>query len=110
VDYASVVRPDDPEAFIHIIPDEWSDQVAKTMNRFQNALDDLGLSVSTGRVVDFRARELLRNKPAEDTIPLIYPTHFENGYVRWPRANSRKPNALVQSARTHDLAVAPGVY
>jgi len=110
VDYASVVRPDDPDAFIHIIPDESGAQVADSMERFQSSLDQLRIGVSTGRVVEFRARELLRDGPGHDTIPLIYPRHFDRGYVRWPLSNGRKPNALSLSARSDDLAVAPGVY
>jgi len=110
VDYTTVVRPDDPDAFIHIVPDEWGSQVADSMERFLSTLDDLGLTVSTGRVVDFRARDLLRDVPAKDTIPLIYPGHLEHGYVRWPQPENRKPNALAMSERTHELGVAPGIY
>lgn len=110
VDYSSLIQPDDPDAFIHIIPDEWGGQVADSMGRFRLSLDELGLGVSTGRVVDFRARDLLRDTPGQDTIPLVYPGHFDHGYVRWPRLDSRKPNALALSARTDVLAVEPGAY
>ncbi len=43
-------------------------------------------------------------------MPLIYPTHFEAGYIRWPKPDSRKPNALARSARLHELTVPPGIY
>jgi len=57
------------------------------MNRMQcftSTLDKLNLSVSTGRTVDFRAKEYLRQCPQENTAPLIYPCHFHEGFINWP--------------------------
>jgi len=70
----------------------------------------LGLSVSTGRVVDFRAKEFLRQQPERDTAPLIYPCHFNGGFVHWPREKARKPNAIVSNEQTRELLVPAGVY
>ena len=41
-------------------------------------LEDLGIDVSTGPVVDFRLAEFLRDDPQSDTLPLIYPIHCRN--------------------------------
>jgi adenine-specific DNA-methyltransferase len=49
-------------------------------------------------------------KPGKSTAPLIYPGHFEDGFVAWPKLNGRKPNALVDSAATADLLVPSGTY
>ncbi|MGQ0715507.1 MAG: Eco57I restriction-modification methylase domain-containing protein [Gemmatimonadaceae bacterium] len=106
-----VVRPDDPEAFIHVVADEWGRAVASRMRALPATLDDLDLNVSTGRVVDFRARESLRPRPGKGTAPLIYPTHFHNdGYVTWPSERTRKPNAIVRSERTESLLIPRGWY
>jgi adenine-specific DNA-methyltransferase len=43
--------------------------------------------------------------PAEGTAPLIYPAHFDRGYVAWPRTASRKPNALLVSEESRALLV-----
>ena len=43
-------------------------------------------------------------------MPLIYPCHFNGGFVQWPKENSRKPNAIVNDERTQDLLVPAGVY
>ncbi|MDP9368859.1 MAG: Eco57I restriction-modification methylase domain-containing protein, partial [Chloroflexota bacterium] len=109
VAYDQLVRPDDPQRFIHLVPDALSHAVADRMAGLPAALADLGLSVSTGRVVDFRANAFLRAEPAEDTAPLIYPTHFGDGFVAWPK-QTRKPNALVLSPESEDLLVPEGVY
>src|SRR5439155_12450077 len=63
VDYAQVVRPDDPQAFIRILTDDLAQQIAARMAACRTTLGELGLTVSTGRVVDFRAREYLRKEP-----------------------------------------------
>ena len=81
------------------------------MSRFEATLTDLGLEVSTGRVVDFRDRELLRRDPESGTAPLIYPCHFEGGFVRWPFTGGKKPNAIVLSeTRPKSLLVPSGYY
>jgi adenine-specific DNA-methyltransferase len=73
-------------------------------------LEELDLSVSTGRVVDFRAKGFLRQQPSTNTAPLIYPCHFDGGFVRWPKSSGRKPNAIVSTADTCELLVPSAVY
>jgi adenine-specific DNA-methyltransferase len=110
VEYNQLVQPDDPDSFIHIIPDELGRQVVQQIDRFKASLFDLGLSVSTGRVVDFRAKDFLRANPQRNTAPLIYPGHFLDGFVKWPKEKSKKPNALVVAPETDDLLVPAGTY
>lgn len=110
VTYRGVVSPDDPEQFIHLTEDEAQDSARAIMARLSGSLSDLGVSVSTGRVVDFRAKEFLRQQPERDTAPLIYPCHFNGGFVHWPKEKTRKPNAIVSNEQTRELLVPAGVY
>ncbi|MDP8240459.1 MAG: Eco57I restriction-modification methylase domain-containing protein [Candidatus Hatepunaea meridiana] len=110
VPFKHIVFPHDSDAFIHIILNDEDNQALERMSRFKTTLDDLGLDVSTGRVVDFRMREYLRSKPELGTAPLLYPCHFKDGYVKWPISNGKKPNAIVLSNQTQDLMVASGYY
>ena len=105
-----VVRRGDPNHFIHIVPDELGHRIARRMTYFKSSLSALSVTVSTGRVVDFRAQEYLRGKPSKTTAPLIYPAHFDHGRVRWPKADMRKPTAIAVSAATDGLLVPSGVY
>ncbi len=105
VSYSQVIYPEDPQAFIHIVPDKLGEWVAERMTQFHCTLEDLDLEVSTGRVVDFRARDFLRQQPEAETAPLIYPTHFEQGYVAWPKRETKKPNALIHNDETQVLLV-----
>lgn len=110
VDPDQLVRPDDPDSFIHIVPDELGHNIARRMRAFTASLADLGLNVSTGRVVDFRATDFLRAEPGKGTAPLIYPTHFNKGLINWPKLGSKKPNALLVAPETEHLFVPAGVY
>jgi adenine-specific DNA-methyltransferase len=110
VPFQDVVVPDDADAFIHLIERDDGRQVMERMSRFSATLAELGLEVSTGRVVDFRAREFLRKDPERGTVPLIYPCHFEDGFVHWPLTGAKKPNAIVSSDETEDLLVSAGYY
>lgn len=110
VPFEHVVLPEDADAFIHLIQDENGNEVMERMGRFCTRLETLGVEVSTGRVVDFRARAFLRNESEEGTVPLIYPCHFQDGFVRWPAVNGKKPNAIVSSEDTRDLLITGGCY
>jgi adenine-specific DNA-methyltransferase len=110
VNHEQVVRPDDPDLIIHIAPSEMDQFVLDRIGIFHHSLDDLGIAVSTGRVVDFRAKDFLRADPARDTMPLIYPTHFYDGFVQWPKFGSKKPNAIVLTSKTESLLLASGNY
>ena len=99
VPYSRVVHPGDRDMFIHLDIKEADVGPAEQMKCFTSSLNKLGLSVSTGRVVDFRAREHLRQSPQQETVPLIYPCHFTNGFINWPVESGKKPNAIVSSQR-----------
>jgi len=108
--HEDLVRSDDRDAFIHIVPDSGGDTIRQRMQSLGANLADLDLKVSTGRVVDFRAKELLRATPGGDMVPLIYPCHLQGGTVVWPNGRTRKPNALALGPRTDDLLVPIGHY
>lgn len=106
-----VLRPGDSNAFIYL---SGQDTKSDGQTKATYSLKELGLSVSTGRVVDFRAKESLRAFPDEpDALvfaPLIYPLHFQGRRVEWPRKEARKPNALARCAQTESLLCEPGIY
>ena len=107
--FAEIVKPSDPEKFIHI------PQVERTLAdapppQFNNSLADLGLEVSTGPIVDFRLKAQLRKEPDADSAPLLYPCHLEGGRVSWPLAASKKPNAIALNAVTRRWLYPSGCY
>ena len=99
VSHQSVFRPDDPDQFVHIATNGIDQAVVNRMSCFTATLDDLGIKVSTGPVVDFRLKKDLRAQPVEGTVPLLYTAHFQGGSLDWPKT-MRKPNAIRLSDAT----------
>jgi adenine-specific DNA-methyltransferase len=108
--FAEIVHPRDSEKFIHI-PSAVSHGTAKeTMDGLSATLASLGITVSTGRVVDFRLKNALRQEPEKGTVPLLYPCHFNGGTVHWPKLEARKPNAILDNHETRQWLVPSGMY
>lgn len=91
--FREIVREDEKQKFIHV-PLEPTKKGINGLSMAQCTLEDLGLTVSTGPVVDFRVKEFLCAEPGSGTVPLLYPTHFVTGHMEWPR-KTKKPNALL---------------
>lgn len=100
----------DPESIIHIPTPDDSADVALAMRRLPATLHGLGIQVSTGRIVDFRAKEHLRDDAEPRSVPLIYPAHFHMAQVHWPNGNTRKANAIMANKQTASLLVPTGFY
>ena len=110
IPYNQIVHSDDRDVFIRLGIDNTAISVMKQMQYFKFTIDKLNLRVSTGRTVDFRAKKYLRQSPQEGTVPLIYPCHFQEGFINWPLESGKKPNAIMSSPDTFDLFVEKGYY
>jgi len=108
--YDQIVHSDDRDVFIHLGIDDTAISIMKQMQCFKFTLGKLNLNVSTGRTVDFRVREHLRQSPQEGDAPLIYPCHFQEGFISWPCESGKKPNAIMSSPDTSGLLVEAGYY
>jgi adenine-specific DNA-methyltransferase len=108
--FTEVVHPRDVEKFIHIPLNSNHASAKEFMGGLTASLDSLGVTVSTGRVIEFRLKEALRKEPETGTVPLLYPCHFNGGSVHWPKPTSRKPNAILDNAETRPWLVPSGVY
>jgi len=93
VPYSSVVKPGDTEKFIHFATTSFQQAIVDRIAVFNNTLNDLNMEVSTGPVVDFRMKEDLVQYPERGVAPLLYPTHFQNNRLEWPK-DTKKPNAI----------------
>ena len=110
VPFADVVHPGDPDRFLRLVTNSAECDLADRVYSLSGDLESLGVSVSTGRVVDFRVRSHLRSQPGEGTVPLIYPLHMRDGCIRWPASAGRKANALAVNDATRRLLLPAGNY
>ncbi|HGK4870325.1 TPA: BsuBI/PstI family type II restriction endonuclease [Yersinia enterocolitica] len=98
IPFESLVNMLDKDKFIHIAANNRDQSIIDRLNVFYTSLNELGISVSTGPVVDFRLKSDLRENIEPGAVPLIYPVHL-NGVVDWPK-KSKKPNAINVSERS----------
>ena len=110
IDPSELILPSDPECMLHVVPDETDARLAEQMLALPRTLADLGVSVSTGRVVGFRAKQRLHVEASAGDAPLIFPRHFTHGFVAWPKADGSKPNALAVSGPDDDVLFPAGWY
>jgi adenine-specific DNA-methyltransferase len=110
IPYSDVVHPGDAEAFIHVSIDDNDAELAAILAALPAKLNDLGIQVSTGKVVDFRAKGHLRADPEPGAVPLIYPLHMKYGRVVWPVPRAKKCNALMLNEETAKLTLPNGHY
>ena len=106
--FSRIVFPHDADQFIHI-PTGDDEQLLERAS-FGQSLADLGLTVSTGPVVDFRLRDDLRADPEAGTVPLLYPGHFNGGGLQWPKAGFKKSNAIRDCVATRKWLYPNGFY
>lgn len=105
VEFTKVVNSTDKESYIRI------PEPVELINHsiLTHSLEELGLHVSTGPVVDFRATEFLLHNLENESAPLLYPHHFSSTEFKWPR-NHKKPNAIKIESATKKLLMPKGWY
>ena len=106
--FSEIVHDGDQQKFIHV-PVAPSHSDLDGVPLADRSLEEIGLEVSTGPVVDFRLKEYLCETPEEGTAPLLYPTHFVGGNLEWPR-QSKKPNAVMDNPETRKWLYPMGFY
>lgn len=104
VDYAEIVTPD----FIHVPATEKDAKAVAWMTTHVNStLADLGLTVSTGRVVDFRSREMLHFERVSGAVPMVNASHLRGGGVHHPNG-ANKPEWFHSDPASMAKLVVPG--
>ncbi len=109
VNVSEVISPEDKDMVIHVPFNSLEKQIASLSENFSETLESLELQVSTGPVVDFRAKDLIVSSKHSDAVPLIYPFHFKDGYVTWTH-NGKKPDAILKTAKKQNLLVNANRY
>ena len=110
------VRPDEVvnlqnrNLVIHLARNRNERQINELIRDLQCSLSDLKIDISTGRVVDFRSKDLLREPYELGSVPLLLPAHLVNGWVKWPISRLKKPSAIDSSSNADKLLVKNDCY
>ena len=73
------------------------EQILDAVDKWDGSLEKYGFQVSTGRVVPFRAKELLKEqvKPGDGIAPLLWMQHVKPYQVEYPLEKFDKPQAIL---------------
>lgn len=82
VPYSLVVSGED--YYVYLVTDNEEVSVLKRLHQFKQTLPDIGVKMKTGLTVDFRNRDILRDKEEDGAIPLFYSQHIKQGRVQFP--------------------------
>lgn len=108
--FNTIVNPSDKEKYFSIpLPSQKNKTVYFENGNGFISLKETGTNVSTGTIVDFRAKDYIRKEPEKNTVPLLYPVHFRNFRTDWPK-ESKKPNAILNTDVTAPMFVPAGFY
>jgi adenine-specific DNA-methyltransferase len=106
--FSDIVEADDQQIYIHV--PTTGHGASRRYAGLSAKLEDLSVTCSTGPVVDFRVKSSLRADLTEGSVPLLYPLHFSEGRLNWPKVNCRKPNAIEVNCATKNSIWPSGHY
>ena len=109
VSHDNIVLPHDAHRFINLPGNPDVMRAAARVAALPADLGSLGLSVSTGPVVDFRCREFLTAPRADGSVPLIYPANVKPTGVEWP-LETRKAQGFAVVPQTRRWLFPNGHY
>jgi adenine-specific DNA-methyltransferase len=107
--FERIVHPSDRDQFIRI-PNGSTERSLGAISGYSSTIQDIAVSVSTGPIVDFRMTKHLQMQPLPGSVPLLYPGHFIDGKLVWPRPNFKKPNAIAENDETRRWLFPRGFY
>ena len=103
-----IITPEE-DYVLHIPTEVAQREIVKIVKSWKHNLRSLGLDVSTGPIVAFRARDVLAQNPDEQNAPLLWLHNIRTMHVSWP-VESRKPQYVKVSAQAKKLLVPNGNY
>ena len=80
--YSAVING--PDFYVYLVTNAEEVETLNSLNKWENTLPSIGLKIKTGLTVDFRNREALRDVAEDQSVPLFYSQHIQNGKVVFP--------------------------
>jgi adenine-specific DNA-methyltransferase len=110
VPYFEIVHPSDKNRYIRIPSTGDDSAIVEQMGHLPVTLADIGITVSTGRVVDFRSRDQLVDPPLAEHYPMIYPSNVRYGRVVHPLVGGKIQEFSIVSEKDPRMLVPQGTY
>ena len=105
VEYTDVICYKNGEIFIRIPTSSLEVDIQHIVDTWPNTLKDLGLEISTGPVVPFRATQYLLSELAKSpkSAPLLWMHNMQDMKVVWPLKKNKKASAIHVCGKTTPL-------
>ncbi|MBV6397324.1 MAG: hypothetical protein HFACDABA_02935 [Anaerolineales bacterium] len=97
ISFKHFLRDQDGLLFFRLPTGILDEQILDAVDRWDGSLEKYGLQVSTGRVVPFRAKPLLRKLPkaGNGIVPLLWMQNVKPYQVEFPLEGFDKPQAIL---------------
>ena len=97
------------ELSIPVCPEDL--KLVEALRNWPNTLRSLGLGISTGPVVPFRATEFLAHSESESsTVPLLWMQHVRPMRTEWPSGTTEKPQWIRLAPESAKLLLEDATY
>lgn len=80
----------DDNSYIFLPTNQSEVDILTLLNKFKYNLTDLGIKLKTGLTVGFRNKKLLSDYQCPQSVPIIYPCHFNEGFIDFPVDTDKK--------------------
>ena len=108
-DFNEILNKDDSEQYFNIPQNKNEEKTCFKTKTPLSEFSNIQAQVSTGPVIDFRAKDLLLKDFEKGSVPLIYPVHLRNFHLEWPKV-SKKPNAIKLAGNIEKNLFPKGFY
>ncbi|NGM72838.1 Eco57I restriction-modification methylase domain-containing protein [Sphingobacterium sp. SGL-16] len=104
---ADLVNLSSNQKILHIPMSDEDEEAISIFKKWTNTFSDIGIKVSTGPVVSFRANNYIVKNQTENTVPLIWLNNVNKMDLKWPLfdINEVRPQYLVQDCDAKSLFV-----
>lgn len=105
VNSEDVISHKNGDIFIRIPTCSLDVDILHSIDKWPRTINDLGLEISTGPVVSFRAKQYLlqelKDKP--NSAPLLWMHNMQDARVIWPLQKNNKPTAIHKCDKTKPI-------
>jgi len=101
VSHSDIISNKKSESFIRLPTSNLELKIIEVVDSWNHTLQDIGLNISTGPIVDFRNKESVKeNISNEFSVPLLWMQNMIDGKIVWPNTISHNNQAIEINEKT----------
>jgi len=101
VSHSDIIYNKKCESFIRLPSSELELKIIEIVDSWSQTLQDIGLNISTGPIVDFRKVESLQETISDEfSVPLLWMQNLIDGKIVWPNEKNHNNQAIEINKKT----------